>query len=94
MMLDREGISYEREFVFASPRKWRADFHIGARLLVEVEGVTSYGAIGRHQSAKGYAKDCEKYNAAAILGYTVLRFTTGMVNDGSASKTIQEYLSR
>lgn len=81
MDLDAAGIKYIREFLFAHPRKWRADFLIaGHDLLIEVEGGTWNG--GRHTSGKGYRNDCEKYNAAVLLGYRVLRFTADMVRDG------------
>lgn len=36
---------------------------------------------GRHNSIKGFRNDCEKYNAASVLGWTVLRFTTDMLNE-------------
>jgi len=34
---------------------------------------------GRHVRGNGYTKDCEKYNAASILGYIVLRYTADMI---------------
>ena len=39
---------------------------------------------GRHTRGAGYSKDCEKYNRAALLGYTVLRYTTNQVRDNPA----------
>jgi hypothetical protein len=39
---------------------------------------------GRHQSGKGFEGDIEKYNAAAIAGWIVLRATTRQVRDGEA----------
>ena len=51
--------------------------------LVEVEGLTYYGKhLGRHQTKKGFEADCEKYNSAAILGYTVFRFTENQIANG------------
>lgn len=58
-----------REFRWHPERKWRADFYFAPRLLVELEG------WGRHQTYKGYANDCDKYNEAAHHGFAVLRFT-------------------
>ena len=82
----------EREYPFAPPRKFRADFAWpDRRLLVEVEGGT--WTRGRHTRPEGYAKDCEKYNTAALCGWRVLRFTGGMVSDGSALATIEEALA-
>lgn len=81
---------------------WSADFAIPDRmLLLEVEGGTWMQAkvqpdgtviTGHHSHPVGYEKDCEKYNAAAILGWRVLRFTTQMVNDRRALQTIQRAL--
>ena len=76
-MLDLEGITYQRQLRFASPRRWTADFATaskrGTLILIECEGGTWSG--GRHSRGKGYREDCEKYNAAALLGHVVLRFT-------------------
>lgn len=61
------------EFRFHPSRKWRADFAIpSAKLLVEVDGGVWSG--GRHTRGAGFVGDCEKLNAAACLGYRVLRF--------------------
>ena len=70
------------EYRFHPVRRWRFDFAWpGKQVAVEVEGVTKWGAIGRHQSAGGYAKDCEKYNAAAELGWRVFRYTQDMIGE-------------
>lgn len=62
------------EVVFAKPRKWRFDFCWPDLMLVlEVEGGVWSG--GRHTRGSGFVKDMEKYNAAAALGYVVLRTT-------------------
>ncbi|MES2464463.1 MAG: DUF559 domain-containing protein [Armatimonadota bacterium] len=62
------------EFVFAPPRKFRADFcYTDARLLVELEGGVWSG--GKHGRGSGIQKDCEKANHAAMHGYRVMRFT-------------------
>ncbi len=81
------GIPFQREFRFAPPRKWRADFIISLRLLVEVDGGSWTG--GRHTSGAGFEKDCEKQSAAAIAGYRVIRVTPAMVEDGRALKWIE-----
>lgn len=81
------------EHQFAPPRRWRFDFAWPAlRIAVEVEGGT--GQNGRHNRPEGYERDCEKYNAAALDGWMVLRFTAGMVRSGEAIKTIEEALKR
>lgn len=81
-----------REYPFATPRKFRADFaYPGQRLLIEVEGTTVAG--GRHQQREGYANDLRKYNLAARLGWTLLRFDGEMVRNGEAVAAIEEALT-
>lgn len=80
-----------RELVFAPPRRWRFDFAWPDRMLaVEVEGGTF--VQGRHSRGKGIEGDAEKYNAATLLGWRVLRFTTDMIHDGRAWATIERAL--
>ena len=81
-------ISFEQEYKFHPKRKWRADFHIvGKNILVEVEGGVWSG--GRHTRGKGYIGDMEKYNAAVVLGFQVLRFSTEQVKSGLAVQQIE-----
>ena len=76
-----------REFVFAPPRKWRADFcWVAQKLLIELEG--GVHLMGRHQRPKGFQDDCIKYNAATLAGYRVLRFTAADVKSGAAISTV------
>lgn len=73
----------EREFRFAPPRRWRADFAWPTlRVLVEVEGGIWIG--GRHTRGAGFEADMEKYNAAAVTGWTVLRFGANAIKSGEA----------
>lgn len=82
-----------REFHFSKERGWRSDFAWpGEKLLVEVEGGT-FGK-SRHTSGTGYRADCEKYNAATLAGFRVLRFTTDMVASKEAIRDIQKALGR
>ncbi|WP_025094579.1 hypothetical protein [Acinetobacter soli] len=84
-------INFEQEYKFHPDRKWRADFFItGTNILIEVEGGIWSG--GRHTRGKGYLGDMEKYNAAAILGFKVLRFDTQQVKSGLAIKQIEGLL--
>lgn len=81
-------IRFEQEYKFHPQRKWRADFHImGKKILVEVEGGVWSG--GRHTRGKGYIGDMEKYNAAVVMGYQVLRFSTDQVKSGLAVQQIE-----
>jgi hypothetical protein len=80
------------------PRKWRADFMFGpnfawpvrGRYLIEIDGGS--WVAGRHTRGKGFEADLEKLNAAALLGYRVLRFTPAMVEDGRALEVIRQAL--
>lgn len=68
------GCDFAKEVLFHSKRKWRFDFaNLQYKVAVEVEG----GAYtkGRHTRPKGFIADMEKYNAAAELGWIVLRYT-------------------
>lgn len=82
-------IEFQQEFEFHQVRKWRADFHlVGRKILVEVEGGIWSG--GRHTRGKGYIGDMEKYNAAVMLGYQVIRFSTDQVKSGHAIEQIEK----
>jgi len=64
------------EYKFHAMRKWRADFAWPAtnpRVIVEVDG--GVWTQGRHTRGAGFIADMEKLNAAAMLGFIVLRYT-------------------
>jgi len=79
----------EREYKFHPKRKWRMDFAWpDITLAVEVEGgIWNYG---RHNRPQGFIDDTEKYNAAANLGWTVLRFAGEQIRSGEALTQIEE----
>ena len=82
-------IEFEQEFEFHPTRKWRADFHLkGKKVLVEVEG--GIWSNGRHTRGKGYLADLDKYNAATMMGYQVIRFSTEQVKSGKAIEQIEK----
>lgn len=92
IILRSMGLEFEREYRFHNKRKWLADFYIPTlNLLVEVEGGVYDG--GRHTRGKGYTEDCEKYNAAILRGYRLLRFTSWMVG-AKARDTLLELIRR
>lgn len=77
-----------REYRFAPPRRWRADFAWPAhRLLVEVEGGIWSG--GRHTRGQGYLDDCTKYNEAAVAGWRLLRVCDRHLQSGEAMRWIK-----
>lgn len=81
-----------REFRFHPSRRWRFDFAWPDRMLAaEVEGGT--WVKGRHTTGAGFAKDAEKYNAAALLNWRVLRFTGSMIRSGLAVKSIEHAIT-
>ena len=96
VQLEQAGIPFEREYRFAPPRRWRADFLIWhpersvLGCLIEIDG-GGYVA-GRHSRGAGMEKDAEKQSAAAILGYRVIRVTPAQVNDGRALRWIRQAL--
>lgn len=71
------------EYRFHPIRRWRFDVAWPvSRMALEWEGIVWYGGRkSRHQTAKGYEGDCRKYNAAAVLGWTVLRYPQKMQNE-------------
>jgi hypothetical protein len=71
------------EQVFHEKRKWRFDWLIpGPRpLVIEYEGIFSnVNGQNGHTGHKHFVKDAEKYNAAAIAGITVIRYTARNYN--------------
>jgi len=85
------GLSWVPEFVF-SDRKWRFDYYCGNHLAIEIEG--GVYSRGRHTRGSGYEKDLEKYNWATLLGYRVLRFSTGQVLRGEAKEFLAKWLEK
>jgi very-short-patch-repair endonuclease len=78
---------YQQEYRFHPERMWRFDFANPEKMIaVEVEG--GVFSQGRHTRGKGFEDDCEKYNAAALMGWKVLRFSTGQVKSGMAINTV------
>ena len=70
----------EREYVYAPPRKYRADFAWPSRrLLLEVEGGIYTGEA--HGSVAGLLHDLARANAAACHGWRVLRVTPAQLDD-------------
>lgn len=70
------------EYKFHPTRKWLFDFAWPEqKVALEIEGGAWTG--GRHTRGKGYESDCAKYSEAAVLGWKVLRVTTGMLERGA-----------
>ena len=59
------------EYRFHPTRRWRFDAAYPSHLIaVEYEGMS-----GRHQTWTGFIGDCQKYNAAAVMGWLLIRVT-------------------
>lgn len=87
------GIQVESEFYFARPRKWRSDFRVvGTKILIEFEGGLFKKRAAGHSSVSGILRDVEKYNAAAIAGWTVIRITPKFIPTGEALKWVEDAL--
>lgn len=90
MFLVRENFPvFCREYKFHATRKWMFDFAFDEyRIAFEIEGGT-WLRDSRHTHPIGYAKDCEKYNEAAILGWIVIRATSDMLKSGLAEEQLR-----
>lgn len=68
------GVAPMREHRFHGERMWRFDYAFPSyKVALEVEG--GVFTQGRHIRPKGFLGDVEKYNAAAVAGWRVLRTT-------------------
>lgn len=81
-----------REFEFHPIRKWKADL-AWPRLSVLVECEGGIFQKGRHTRGLGYREDCHKYNEAARLGFSVFRFDSDLIKNGSAAKYLFDVLT-
>ena len=92
LLMQAAGFNPETEYRFHPPRRWRFDFAFpDQKIAIECEGGT--WANGRHVRGAGFEKDAEKYNTAAIEGWMVLRFTSGMIKSGKALNQIEQALA-
>lgn len=83
------------EYRFDPVRRWRFDFAWPLdKLAVEIEGGISKWVPGRHQRAEGMQKDLDKYNAAVLAGWRLLRFSSTDVLNGRAIAGIKIALSQ
>lgn len=78
-------LELDPEYPFHPARFFRADFRVvGTMVLIEIEGGTRQagknGKKSRHTTHSGYSDDCEKYNAATMLGFQVIRLTSTMID--------------
>lgn len=85
-------VSVEREFKFHPKRKWRFDYAIPEyKIAIEVEGGVWTG--GRHTRSMGFLRDMEKYNAASVLGWRLLRVVPTMLKSSITIQMIQQCIN-
>jgi len=80
------------EYKFHPTRKWRFDFALpDYKLAIEIDGGAFLPFGGRHGRGMGMVKDCEKYRAAADLGWRVWRFSPKCITTDFIKTTIQTF---
>lgn len=76
---------------FDRTRRWKFDAAWpGQWVALEVEG--GVWNRGRHVTGKGYSADLEKYNAAALAGWLVIRATREQVESGAMVEWVRRAL--
>jgi len=81
------------EYSFHEKRKWRFDFAVPEhKLALEIEG--GIWTQGRHSRGKGYQEDLHKYQEAAVLGWTVLRFSVEDVLTAVSKSVIRRWMEK
>ena len=81
----------EREYRFHDTRKWRFDFAWPEqKVAIELHGATY--SNGRHNRGTGMRNDADKVNAAQLMGWLTLTFTSDHLKDGTAMQHVKEAL--
>ena len=81
----------EREYRFHPTRRWRFDLaYPDLKLAFECEG--GIWVSGRHVRGQGFVSDCEKYNEAALMGWTVYRLPGPWIESGLALEYVERAL--
>lgn len=83
------GPPFEREWAF---HQWRVDFAWpAAKFAVEIEGGVREGDDrGRHLRAKGFIKDCVKYNELALAGFRLVRLVPSQIQPALLERIVME----
>lgn len=81
-----------KEYKFHPTRRWRFDYAIPEhKIAIEIDGGVWTG--GRHVSPKGFLNDMEKFNAAASMGWLVLKFTPDTQYNTATFNIIRETIN-
>lgn len=72
-----KGYLLIREHTFSEERDWRMDWAVfdGLNKIVAVEYEGIFSRKSRHTTQSGFTEDSDKYRAAALEGWKVLRYT-------------------
>jgi hypothetical protein len=90
----RAGLpSPETEFEFDPDRRWRFDY-CWPDLMLALEREGGGWVAGRHTRGKGFKNDLQKYLAATVAGWTILRVDLEMIETGEAIAAAQTILTR
>jgi very-short-patch-repair endonuclease len=83
------GWDLVREYRFHETRRWRFDFAFPSqKLAIEIDGQG-----GGHSRVKAVRDECEKYNAAVLLGWRIMRFpATDRLQAHAWARLIREVL--
>ncbi len=85
-------IELVKEFRFHPKRRWRFDYAFPPlKIAIEVEG--GVWTKGRHTRGSGFVKDMEKYNTAAVQGWTLIRVTPKNLIKKSTVELIQQSIN-
>jgi len=80
-------LGFIKEYRFSDKRRFRFDYaYENKKIAIEIEG--GIWIYGRHNNAKGYKRDMEKYNLAVLNGWRVLRFTYNDINGEYVDNTL------
>ena len=92
-LCEAEGIEAPvPEYRFHPTRKWRSDYaFVGARILMEVDGGLFIN--GGHSRGKARENDYSKDANALIMGWRVLRVSTGQLKSGLAMVWLKAILA-
>lgn len=89
---EADGPELVEEYRFHPTRKWRADFaHEESKVLIEIEG-GAWG--GRHTRGAGFTADLEKYLAAFLGGWTVVRIGAKQIDSHTVQSVIDAVRER
>jgi very-short-patch-repair endonuclease len=79
------------EHKFSPTRRWSLDFAWPEyKLGLEVDGAIF--SHGRHSRGSGIIGDMEKFNAAAVMGWRVIKFTPQQIMTSATILTIRQCL--